>query len=36
MPKAIPVFIQRHYIRLDPMPDPVKRSKDHSTGAAMR
>jgi hypothetical protein len=36
MAKAIPVFIQRHYIRLDPMPDPVKRSKDHSTGAAMR
>jgi proline iminopeptidase len=36
MAKATPVFIRRHYIRLDPMPDPVKRSKDHSAGAANR
>jgi len=36
MAKVMPVFIQRHYIRLDPMPDPVKRSKDHARGGAMR
>jgi proline iminopeptidase len=36
MAKVLPVYYQRHYIRLDPMPDPVKRSKDHATGAAMQ
>jgi len=36
MGKIMPIYYQRHYIRLDPMPDPVKRSKDHAAGAAMR
>jgi proline iminopeptidase len=36
MATVLPVYYQRHYIRLDPMPDPVKRSKDHSRGGAMR
>ncbi len=36
MAKVMPVFVQRHYIRLDPMPDPVKRSKDHARAGAMR
>lgn len=36
MAKVMPVYQQRHYIRLRPMPDPVKRAKDHAAGAAMR
>jgi len=36
MAKVMPAYQQRHYIRLRPMPDPVKRAKDHAAGAAMR
>jgi proline iminopeptidase len=36
MARVMPVYVRRHYIRLDPMPDPVKRAKDHATGAGMR
>ena len=36
MARVMPVYLRRHYLRLDTMPDPVRRSKDHAAGAAMR
>lgn len=35
MAKVMPVFVQRHYIRLDPIPDPVERSRMHARSAAV-
>lgn len=32
MDTAFPLFIKHHYCRLDSLPDPLERSKNHSTG----
>lgn len=33
MEKAFPLFIRNHYCRLDSLPEPVQRSKIHSSGS---